>query len=236
MRFVPLVSEEDEASEGHQLNGAARPSRYPGMVRAIVRDSSIVVLAGCGLRRSGPPAPVVFGDPGIPPIPPVQEARRTPPAEVRRQPTAAARPPSPVGAGTTRRAGRHGLTRRASHGVDLRELIETNRLQAPFSLSPGQRCRYPSRAPHGARGRDEFLRRSRARFGSTPSLVRSTRSRRHLSGRQPDSTLDAGAPSVPVASNALTVPHARNAPPAVRTRTDSGEGPCRGRSSCRLPR
>ena len=106
------------------------------------RLSAAVLLAllvsACG--RTIPPAPVLFGKPAEPA--PVQTARLPP------EPGKQVEPPGAVGRIVIARKGDtlYSISRR--YGVSLRELIDVNRIRAPFILSPGRRLILPAARSH----------------------------------------------------------------------------------------
>jgi murein DD-endopeptidase MepM/ murein hydrolase activator NlpD len=103
----------------------------------VCRSAVLAALALAACARSGPPAPVVHGGPGqyIPPAP--QQASLPPPA-ARPAPAAPTR-----GRSVVVKPGETIYSVARDQGVPLRALIDANRLQAPYTLTPGQRLIVP---------------------------------------------------------------------------------------------
>ena len=106
----------------------------------LLRGTVLAALALGACARSGPPAPVVRGGPGQY-IPPVQQQASLPP------PTSRVAPPVPAAPAESRsvvvKPGETIYSVARDQGVPLRALIDANRLQAPYAVTPGQRLVLP---------------------------------------------------------------------------------------------
>ena len=118
----------------------------------------LLVVAGC--TRALPPAPVMEGG----------RASASPPV---RQ---ALPPPSRTGKGTPRmvvvRQGESLYSIARRHNVPLRELIEINRIRAPFAIAPGRRLVLPTPRRHVVRAGDTVYSVSRRYGVDMTALVR----------------------------------------------------------------
>jgi murein DD-endopeptidase MepM/ murein hydrolase activator NlpD len=127
--------------------------------RVLLASALLLALAAC--ERSGPPAPVIMGSG---PVPQTQQAR----------PTVPSAPAAPIQPGTVHvaREGDTVFTLSRRSGVPTRAIIDTNNLQAPFALTPGQRVTIPAVRVHEVRA-GETASQLAQRYGvSLAALVR----------------------------------------------------------------
>jgi murein DD-endopeptidase MepM/ murein hydrolase activator NlpD len=119
-----------------------------------------LLLSACGQS----PAPVVHGGQGRAALPPLENALP------QHRPQTKAKAASPNVVLVRPRETLYQIARR--HGVDLRDLIDANRLKPPYSITPGQRLVLPRARFHRVTAGESLYAVSRRYGVDTSSLVR----------------------------------------------------------------
>ena len=118
----------------------------------------VLVVAGC--TRALPPAPVLQGG----------RASASPPVRQAAPPRSRTRPGTPRIVVVSEGDSLYSIARR--HSIPLRELIEVNRIRAPFAIAPGRRLVLPTPRRHVVRAGDTVYGVSRRYGVDMTALVR----------------------------------------------------------------
>ena len=118
----------------------------------------LLVVAGC--TRALPPAPVIEG----------ARASASPPVRQAALPRSRTRPGTPRIVVVKQGESLYSIARR--HSIPLRELIEVNRIRAPFVVAPGRRLVLPTPRRHVVRAGDTVYGVSRRYGVDMTALVR----------------------------------------------------------------
>ena len=139
----------------HTYSRMVFPPSRPALAGAF---AIVLVVAGC--TRALPPAPVMQG----------ARASASPPVRQAAPPRSRTRPGTPRIVVVKQGDSLYSIARR--HSIPLRELIEVNRIRAPFAIAPGRRLVLPTPRRHVVRAGDTVYGVSRRYGVAMTELVR----------------------------------------------------------------